>query len=171
MPRAALTLRERLERYMPDEVLKEAVLPVLGRAWVGLEREHLFLDERREQRIELILTKTRDRRRCPTRERLADDGRVLKQATLLGRQPVEACGDQPVQRLGNLERPDLAGDDVRRATFGEQPAIEQHAHRLDGVERHSLGARQDLVAQLRRQSRNKAREQLRHRALRERLEI
>ena len=47
--------RERLVRDSPDEVLEEAVLAVLGRARVGLEREHLLPHERREQRLQLAL--------------------------------------------------------------------------------------------------------------------
>ena len=42
----ALALRERLVGDVPHEVLQEAVLPVLRRARVRLERDHLFAHER-----------------------------------------------------------------------------------------------------------------------------
>ena len=45
MPSPALPLRQRLVGDVADEILEEAVLPVLGRAWVGLDAEHLLPDE------------------------------------------------------------------------------------------------------------------------------
>ena len=56
---APLLLRERLDGHVTDEILQEAVLTVLGRAWVGLEREHLLADERAEQRLEFLLGRAR----------------------------------------------------------------------------------------------------------------
>ena len=48
-----LVPRQRLVGDVADEVLQEAVLPVLGRARVGLQAEHLLAHERGEQRLEL----------------------------------------------------------------------------------------------------------------------
>ena len=76
-----------------------------------------------------------------------------------------------MQGLGYLERLDLAGWPVHGAFLGEQAAVEQHPHRLDRVERHSLGAREDLVAQALRQSRHEPFEQVLHRLARERLQV
>ena len=111
------------------------------------------------------------RRESLARERLAENGCVLEQAALLRRQPVEARGDEPVQRLGHLERRDLAGRAVDRAFLNEQSAVEQHPHRLDCVERHAFCARQDLRPQLLWEPGHESIEQLGHRRLRERAEM
>ena len=42
MPRLALLARERFVRNLAQEVLEKAVLPALGRAGVGLERQDLL---------------------------------------------------------------------------------------------------------------------------------
>ena len=61
---AALLPRERLVGDVPDQVLEEAVLAVLGRTGVGLQGEHLLADERSEQRVELVLgARTRGKRK------------------------------------------------------------------------------------------------------------
>ena len=76
-----------------------------------------------------------------------------------------------MQRLRHLERPDLARGAVHRALLDEETAVEQHSHRLDGVQGHALGAVEDLVADILGQTRHEAREQLAHHAARERLEV
>ena len=53
----------------------------------------------------------------------------------------------------------------------EQPAVEQHPHRLDGVERDAFGAVEDARAQLVGQTRHEAGEEVVHRVGRERLEV
>ena len=154
---AALLLRQRLVRDLAEQVLEEAVLAVLGRARVGLEAEHLLADQAGEQRLELRLGRSGQRGQRSARERLPEHGRIAEQPPLLGRETVEAGGDQRVQRLRHLERLDLAGTPVDRAVLDEQPAVEQHPHRLDRVQRHALCAREDLVAQARRAARGRAR--------------
>ncbi len=57
----ALAFRQRLVGDMAHEVLQEPVLPLLGRAWVGLQREDLLAHEPGEQRAELVLADPRDR--------------------------------------------------------------------------------------------------------------
>jgi len=49
--RTALVLRECLVCDVANEVLHEAVVAVLGRAWVGLDGEHLLAHEGLEQRL------------------------------------------------------------------------------------------------------------------------
>ena len=66
----AVAVRERLVGDVPDEVLEEAVLPVLGRARIGLDAQHLLADERREQRLELGLVR-------PVRATIAAFGNVF----------------------------------------------------------------------------------------------
>ena len=83
-----------------------------------------------------------------------------------GVEPVEPRGDERVQRLGHVERLDLARRSVDVAVALEQPAVEQHAHRLDGVEGDALGPAEDLPAQLVGQAGDEPVEQLSHRLAR-----
>ena len=156
--RAALALRERLVGDVPDEVLQEAVLAVLGRARVGLHAEHLLAHERREQRLELGLGEAR---RAPPARRcvnvLPSTAASWSSRRSSGDEAVEPGGDQRVQRLRHLERVDLADRPVDGALLDEQAAVEQHPHRLDRVERDALGAGEDLLAQRRRADRARAR--------------
>jgi hypothetical protein len=76
-----------------------------------------------------------------------------------------------VQRLGHLERVDLAGRPVDGPVADEQASIEQHPNRLDRVQRDALGPLEDAVAQRHRQTGHEPLEQLLHRVLRERLQI
>ena len=75
-----------------------------------------------------------------------------------------------MQRLRDGERLDRAGGPVHVALARQQAAVEQHAHRLDGVERNTLGPVQDVGAKAVRQPRDEAVQQGLHRASRERLE-
>ena len=106
-----------------------------------------------------------------SRERLAEHGRVLEHAPLLGGQAVEPGCDQRVQRLRHFERADLADRQVDRPFLHEQAAVEQHPHRLDRVQRHTLGAREDLLAQRRRKTGHEPDQQLLHRGGGQRLEV
>ena len=73
-------------------------------------------------------------------EDLADDGGVLEGRLLLGREPVEAGGDDPLQRLGKRQV-------VRRA------ALEVELRELLGVERVALRALEQRLLDLRREQR------------------
>ena len=53
-----------------------------------------------------------------------------------------------MQGLRHFQRLDRAGGAVRRALLHEQAAVEQHAYRLDRVQRHAFGASEDAVAQV-----------------------
>ena len=131
---------ERLVRDALDERLQEAVLAALRRARVGLEREQLLPHERGEDRLEVGLCASRDGRQPAPCERLAEDGSVLECAPFQRAEPVQARGDQRVERLGYLERVDRAAHAEAVAVALQQPAIEQHPHRLDGVERDAIRA-------------------------------
>ena len=154
MFRATLALGKRLVGDVPYEILEEAVLAVLGRARVGLHTEDLLAYERSEQRLEIYLGDVRERRERATREGLAQYGPVLQQPALFGGQAVEARCDQRVQCLRHFERLDRTRWPVDRAVEDKQPAVEQHAHRLDRVERDALGAREDLLVDLAGQTRH-----------------
>ncbi len=167
----ALMSGERLVGDVTHEVLQEAVLAVLGRARIRLNREHLLAHERRKHGIERVGVKPREREQPFPRERLAEDRAVREQASLLRREAVEPGGDQRMERLGHLELADLADRCVHGAVLHEQAAVEQHAHGLDRVERHTFRAREDLLACLLRQPWNETREKLLHRLARQRLEV
>ena len=51
----SILLGQRVVRDLAHQVLEEAVLPALGRARVGLERQHLLAQECREERLDLVL--------------------------------------------------------------------------------------------------------------------
>ena len=166
----ALVAGERLVGDVADEVLEKTVLAVLGRTRVGLQRQDLLAHEGDEQRLDVLLGSTGKVRECRPGEGLAQDGAVLKDTPFVRREPVQPCGDERVQRLGHIQCLDLPGRAVHRTLLHEQRTVEQHAHRLDRVKRHTLGAGEDLRPQSCWQTGHEAGEQLLHRLLRERLE-
>ena len=167
----ALLLRERLVGHVLDDVLQERVLAALGRAGVGLDREDLLAQQPCQQRLELGFGESREGRQAVLREGLPQHGAVLDEPALIGRQAVEAGGDQRMQRLRHLERLDRAGRLVDLSLLCEQAAVEEHAHRLDRVQRHALRSLQDATPELVRQSGNESGEQLFHRLRRQWLEV
>ena len=161
---------ERLVGDALEQVLQKAVLAPLGRARVGLHREHLFACEGREQRLELCLGEPAHRRQRAARERLPEHGGVLNEPPLLGAEAVQAGSDQRVQRFGDVERLDRAGRTVALAMQLQQAAVEQHAHRLDGVQRHALRPSKNLLPKHRRQAGDETVQQLLHHRRAERFE-
>jgi hypothetical protein len=73
---------------------------------------------------------------------------VLHAAPLVRREAVEAGCDEGLQRFGYLERLELASQAIAIALTHKQSAVEEHAHGLDGVERHSLRAPQNALPKL-----------------------
>ena len=84
---------------------------------------------------------------------LPSTARVLEQPPLLGGEPVEPGGDQRVQRLRHLERLDRSRQPVDGPSW-TSPAVEEHADRLDRVQRDALGAVEDPVAERVREPRH-----------------
>ena len=81
---------------LAQQVLEEPVLPMLGRARIRLDAEDLLAGERREDRLELGRGQLGQRGERLLRERLAEDGSVLDDATLGRRKPsrraaIRAC--------------------------------------------------------------------------------
>ena len=103
MARLAVAARERLVGDPADEVLEEAVLAALRRARVGLDAEHLLPHESGQERIELGLASPKSAASDSFVKVLPSTGGVLEQPPLLRGEPVEARGDEPLQRLGHLE--------------------------------------------------------------------
>src|SRR5881397_2005391 len=96
-----------------------------------------------QQRFELRLGRPCHGRESTGRERPAEDGRVLHQPALLGRQTVEACCDEGLESFGDLERLDLAGQTKGVAFTYEQTAVDEHPDCLDGVEGDAFRALED----------------------------
>ena len=95
---------------------------------------------------------------------------MLNASPFLRAEAVEARRDECLQRLRDLERLDLSRQPVSVAFSDEHAAVEEHSHRLDGVEGHSLGSSQDLLAQLFVETGQRAGQQYLHGFSRERLE-
>ena len=156
---------------MLDDVLQERVLAALGRSRIGLDREDLLAEEAGEQGLELFIRQTGERLQPQLGEGLAEHGAVLDEPALVLGQAVEAGGDQGVQGLRHLERLDRPGGFVDVPLLHEEPSVEQHAHGLDRVQWHALGAGEDSLAQLVRQAGDETRQQLAHRLRRQRLQV
>ena len=169
--RPPLVARQRLVRDVADEVLQEAVLAVLGRARVGLQAQHLLAHERGEQRLELLGREPRQRPQAVAGERLAEHGAVRKKPALVGGEAVQPRGDQCVQRLRHLELADLRDRTIHGAVLRDQAAVEEHSHRLDGIQRNAFGALEDLFPRPLGEARHETGEELLHRVLRKRLEV
>ena len=60
-------------------------------------------------------------------------------------QPVQAGGDQGVERLGHGEGGEVADRMVRAIGQLEPAVVDEHADRLDGVERDALRSVDDRV--------------------------
>ena len=166
----ALPLRECLVGNMTDEVLQEPVLTALGRARIRLHAQHLLAHQPGQQRLELLYGCAGEGRERLPGEGLPEHRPVLEQAPLLLGEPVEAGCDQGMEGFRHLERLDLSRRRVDGPVLIEQAAVEQHPHRLHRIQRHPFSARQDLLAQTRRQAGHQPLQQLLHRALRERLQ-
>src|SRR5581483_7415748 len=68
-----------------QELLHERVLALVEPPPVRLEREHLLAHEGAEERLELRLLSSRERRERRDREALAEHARLLDELPLLGR--------------------------------------------------------------------------------------
>ena len=135
---------------------------MLRRARIGLHPQHLLARQRREDWLELRFGEPREVGDGLARERLAEHRPVLEDATFLWAQSVETSGDERVQRLRHLQRLDRGGRPVDGALLHERPAVEEHAHRLDGVQRDALGAVEYLRRQLVRKPRREPAEEIVH---------
>ena len=104
-------------------------------------------------------------------EGLAQHRGVLHDPALVLRESVQTRGDERVKRLGHRERLDGPGRRIDRTLLNEQAAIQEHADGLDRVQRHALGAIEDLIAELIGKARDQSGQELGHRVGRQRLEV
>ena len=72
-----------------------------------------------DQRAHLVGRPAAECRDPGERERLAEDRGQLQRGALERLQAVQAGCDEGVQRLGDVEIADVAGEDVARALLGE----------------------------------------------------
>ncbi len=171
MLRLPLAQRQRLVGDPLDDVLEEGVLAALRRARIGLDGEDLLAQQARQQRLQLRLGETRQHRQPLLRERLPEHGAVLDETALGRAEGIEPRSDERVQRLGHFELVDGADGPEHVPLAGECPAVEQHPHGLDRVQRHALGVLQDPCPEVLGQPGHETREQALHRLRRERLEV
>ena len=82
---------------------------------------------------------------------------VLEQLPLDGLEAVQPRGDQRVQALGNFEGVQRTVGAESAILLDHEPAVEQHAHGLDGVQRDPGGAIADARAELLGQDRERSR--------------
>ena len=78
MTALAVASGKRVVRDPAHEVLKEAVIAVLRRARVGLQREHFLADQRSEERREIGFVEAGERGERSAAEALAEHGSVLQ---------------------------------------------------------------------------------------------
>ena len=161
---------ERVVGDLSDEILEEGVLAALRRHGVGAQGEDVLSDQRREQRLELGVPLPGHGCQPAHGECPAEDGCVLDEAALIRGEAVEPGRDQRLERLRHLQRLDLAGEAEGMTFADEEPAVEQHADGLDGVERDSLRPDEDAIPELCGKARDRPGQQRLHRLAAERLE-
>ena len=145
--------------------------PRSGERASSLELEELPPDQLAQPRLDLLPAQAGDGRQAFHGEAHADDRGVLHQRAILGWQHVQPCRDQRVERLGDVEGPDLAHEDVGVVAGFERAAVDQHPDGLHGVERHPLGARDDPLDVLRRHAPDESLDELGDHRVGERLEV
>ena len=158
--RLAFPLRDHLVGDRAEHPLGEPVLAPLGRERVGADREYVLSDQRGEHVVDAALGDVRERDDAGAREAGSEHRHRLDQLPLLGREGVEASGEQRVEARGHVELADLAGEPEPASVLGEHAAVGERAHRFDRVEGDSLSLRDDLPQRRRREIRDQPPQQL-----------
>jgi hypothetical protein len=167
---APLPPSQRAVGDLADQPLHEAILALLGRAGVDVAAEQLTTRQRDDARCDVVRVTAAHRRERLRGERLPDHGRRLQQRPIARRQRIQARRDEGVQRLRHGQLGQIADGTVHVAVALELPFGQQHAHRLDQVQRDPVGASQHPRPDDRGESWHQPRQQLAHVLLRERLQ-
>ena len=159
----AVALGEGVVGDLPDEGLHESVLAPLRRAGIGLVGQQLPAHQRPEPRFQGGRVDARYGAETGRREALAQNGGIEHQRAVRGVEAVEARRDERGERLGDGEGREVTDGGVGAVAAGGQAALgEQHPHRLDGIERHAVGPRDDGADCGLRQPRHETHQQLPH---------
>ena len=165
MAALAIPPRQRPIRRATQQALQEMKLAALRRQPIVVESDDLLGDQILQDFCDFLLAAGPERRDPRRGERAAVHRRVLQDRPLRCGQTVQASRRERVQRLRHLQLFDVARHDIAVALRREQPAIEQHPHGLNRIQRHPLRASEDLGDELARQPGHQPREQLTHRAV------
>ena len=140
--------RERLVGDAADEVLEEAVLAALGGARVGLDAEHLLANETRRSGSSSASESPESAATDAFVNVLPSTEASCSRRRSSGASPSRRAAIRPCSVSGTSSCVDLAGDAVDALLLDEQAAVEQHADRLDRVQRNALGPGEDALAKL-----------------------
>jgi hypothetical protein len=110
---------------------------------MGLDREELAADERREMGREVGLVLAGRGGERGDRERLADDGRRLEQGAVRRVEGVEPRGDERVEACGDGERSEVARRAIGAVGQLEAALGDESPDGLDRVERDAVGPLED----------------------------
>ena len=143
--RLAVAAGERLVGDRSCDRLHEAELPEVGRERIAVAVDQLLAGQRCERPVDLVGVQAADRRQTLGGERLAQHGRLLQRPPLPRGQRVKPRRHQGMQRLRDLQLADVAGGADDAVVVFEQAPVEQHAHRLDGVQRDPLRLQDDAA--------------------------
>lgn len=153
-----------------QQSLEKVVLAALCGARVVVEGEDLFGDQGVEHALDFLLRLVAQRGDPGRHKRLTVDRGVLEHSALCRGQAVESRRRERVQRLGDVELAHIAGQHIARPLLREQPAVQQHADGLDGIQRNPLGAADDASEEILGQPGHESLEGLPHRGVGQRFE-
>ena len=172
MQRSTIGARERGLSNLAQDGLHELILAAFGRARIDVDLEHLAPDEGSQHLAARVRRLTGDGRERFEGETLADHGRGLDEPPIVFAKRVEPRRDQGVERVRHGNVGGVALHLVAAVPGGhEVAAVDQHAHRLDRVERDALGTTGDCPHRVLRNARESATNHLRHLLRLERLEL
>ncbi len=171
MTQLSFASRKGSVRDTPYEVLDEDVLAAFRRPRVRLNGENVLVDKAAEHAHDVARLDTGNGGDRVGGEGFPQYRSVLEQLPLDGLEAVQPRGDQCVQALGNFEGVQRPVGAESAMLLDHEPAIEEHAHGLDGVEGDPGGALADARAQLRGETGNEPIEELTHRIRAQRVEV
>ena len=169
--RLALAPGQRLVGDRAQQLLAETVLAALRREGVGADREHLLAHQRLKRPVHLRRRQIAEQGSRGTWKAAAEHAHRPHQPPLGRCQRVEPCRDQGAERRWDVEVPELADHHETAVVLLQRSAADEHPERLHRVERHTLGALDQLRPHTRLQSIDERIQQLFHRGVRERVDL